>query len=70
KPVIHEHLMEKLAPFIALHAAPSAEANELARGRELLSQRRRIEAETDNAKRRYVSGLAERTSPLFSSWRR
>ena len=70
KPVIYEHLMEMLVPYLVRSADPAQEADELARGRDLLNQRRRIEAETDNAKRRYVIALAERTVPLLGSWRR
>lgn len=70
KPVIYEHLMEKLVPYLAVHDGTAQVANELARGRDLLNQRRRIEAETDNAKRRYVIGMAERTPPFLNSWRR
>lgn len=70
KPVIYEHLMEQLAPYLATPGEAGQGANQLARGRDLLNQRRRIEAETDNAKRRYVVGMAERVSPLFGSWRR
>jgi two-component system, chemotaxis family, CheB/CheR fusion protein len=71
KPVIYEQLMEKLMPFLAAgrETAPVLAADGLARGRDLLNQRRRIEAETDNAKRRYT-GLADRTSPFLGSWRR
>lgn len=70
KPVIYEQLMEKLAPYMDIQAEAGPEANGFVRGRDLLNQRRRIEAETDNAKRRYVIGLAERSSPLLSAWRR
>lgn len=70
KPLIFEHLMEKLAPYLPLHAATAQVANEFVRGRDLLNQRRRIEAETDNAKRRYVIGMAERASPFLGLRRR
>lgn len=71
KPVIYEQLMEKLAPLLKAgwEAAPVSATDGLARGRELLNQRRRIEAEVDNAKRRYI-GMAERTTPFLGPWRR
>lgn len=69
KPVIYEHLMQKLAPHLKAQRTPAPEADELTRGRAMLNQRRRIEAETENAKRRYT-GLAERATPFLGSWRR
>jgi CheY-like chemotaxis protein len=69
KPVIYEQLMQALVPFMAVAAVPGWSADELLRGRDLLHQRRRIEAETDNAKRRYT-GMAERSSPFLGSWKR
>ncbi len=69
KPVIYEHLMEKLAPFLKAHLEAVPGGDELTRGRALLNQRRRIEAETENAKRRYT-GLAERATPFLGGWRR
>ena len=70
KPVIYDHLMQKLVPYLVMQREAAQSGNELARGRDLLNQRRRIEAETDNAKRRYVTGMAERASPFLASWRR
>jgi len=70
KPVICDHLIQKLAPYLATQGDAAPADNELARGRTLLDQRRRIEAGTDNAKRRYVVGMAERASPFIGSWKR
>ena len=71
KPVIYEQLMQTLAPHLAAgrDTGPAQPGDGLARGRDLLNQRRRIEAETENAKRRYT-GMAERASPFLGSWRR
>lgn len=69
KPVIFDQLMEQLAPHLAAPSDPAPTANGLARGRDLLAQRRRIEAETANAKRRYI-GMAESGAPLLGGWRR
>lgn len=69
KPIIYEHLLERLVPYGALLSDPVIPGDDLARGRDVLHQRRRIEAETDDAKRRY-SGMSERLSPFLGSWRR
>ena len=69
KPVIYAHLMETLAPYLRAHLEPVPGDDELTRGRALLNQRRRIEAETDIAKRRYT-GLAERATPFLGAWKR
>lgn len=71
KPVIFEQLMAKIAPLVAanLGANAATATSGLTQGRDVLYLRRRIEAETATAKRRYT-GLAERTPPFLDSWRR
>lgn len=69
KPVTYEDLAAELAPYITLKRDPAPAGTGLARGRDLLNQRRRIEAETDDARRRYAVH-SDRLAPLLGSWGR